>query len=99
AVRAHGVRARRRPRRVEQALLRDQDEWALGVPALPTRALGVDDLRGRRAEVDGSCASDLRRAPGDRVVERVVDLEHAGAVTPPVQTAAVARWKGVARQS
>src|SRR5207302_2104845 len=74
---------------VEQALLCEQHEGPLRVSSFPWRSLCVDDLRGAAAEVDGAGLRDLRRPPGDRPVEGVVELEHARPVTPAPQTLAI----------
>src|SRR5512133_369397 len=75
AVRPRRVLADGRARVVEETLLREQDKWLVGVPSLPARALGLDDLCRRAAEVDGGRACSVGRAPRDRAVERVVDFE------------------------
>jgi hypothetical protein len=82
AVRPGSVLSGRRARVVEKALLREQDEGPLCVPSLPRCAFGFDDLRDRAGEVDGRRLRDLRCAPRDRSIERVVDLEDAGPVPP-----------------
>ena len=63
--------------RVEEARLHEQDERAGGMLALRGRLLRGGDLVERAAEVHGARARDLRRAPGDRPVERPVELEDA----------------------
>jgi hypothetical protein len=98
AVRPRCVLAGRRARVVEKALLREQHERPIGVPSMPRRALGFGDLGRRAAEVHGGGARDFRGAPGDRVVERVVELEDARAVAPTLEAAAIARREEVARE-
>src|SRR5215207_8151963 len=72
--------ARGRARLVEQTLLRDEDEGALGVYAAPDGGLGPGDIFDGRAEVDGRRAPARLGPPRDRPAERPVELEDAGAV-------------------
>src|SRR5204862_7503670 len=64
----------------EEALLADEDEWPFRRGAPRDRRLALGDLVHRAAEVHGARAQAIRGAPRDRTVDRVVDLEHAGAV-------------------
>ena len=89
AVRPYGVLALRRARLVEEALLGEQDKGPLGVFPAGDGGLAGGDLLQRPAEVDGPGTPALLRLPGDRAVEREVDLEDAGAVAvalegPPI---------------
>ena len=97
-------------RRVEQALLRQQHIRPLGVPAAADGALGGGDLRQRAAEVNGRRPGARRRRPGDRPVQRPVDLEHAGAVAVALELRGGSRpaagrrrarssWRGVTSSS
>src|SRR5205085_9653916 len=72
--------ARGSARRVEETLLRDEDEGSLRVYAAPDSRLAFGYLLNGRAEVDGRRAPAGCGRPGDRPVERPVDLEDAGAV-------------------
>ena len=56
-------------------MLREEHEGTLRVPAGPSGAFGFRDLVERAAQMDRGGLSDLGRRPGDRPVERVVDLE------------------------
>src|SRR5207253_2950463 len=83
--------------RIEQALLRDEDEWLRTRETLPDRALVVRDLFGGSADVYGQRARALLGAPRDRTVQRPIDLEHTGAVAEALQLAHVARRQGITR--
>ncbi len=75
--------------RVEHALLCDQHERPLRMPAACDLVLGCGDLLERAADVHRAGAAARLGRPGHRPVERVVELEHAGSVAvarerPPV---------------
>ena len=80
----------RSPRRVEQALLRQQHERPRRDPAAPRRRLRGDDLLERRSQMHGPRARAFLGAPWDRPVERPVDLEDPRAVAEAAQPAAIA---------
>ena len=98
AVRPGRVPPGRRARRVEEALLGEQHERPLRDLPAPRRRLRRRDLLQRRSEVDGPGACAFLRPPGDRPVERPVELEHARPVAVALQPAAVARGEAVAGQ-
>ena len=107
AVRPGRVLARRRARRVEEALLGEQHERPLRDRAratAPRSDAAISSSVPPRWTVAGRRA--LRRPPGDRPVERPVDLEHARPVAVALEPAPVARpaagrrrarssWRGV----
>ena len=62
----------------------------------PDRLLAGGDLLERHAEMDRSGAAALARLPGNRAVERPVDLEDARAVAESLEFAAVAGRQAVA---
>ena len=62
-------------RRVEEALLPQEHERALGVLAAPDGGFSRDYLLQRPTEVDRSSAQALFDLPGNRAVEREVHLE------------------------
>ena len=80
AVGVAGVLAGRRARRVELALLAQDEERPLGVPAATHVALRGADLLERAADVHGRRLAARGIAPRDRTVERPVELEDAGPV-------------------
>src|SRR5439155_3451957 len=90
------VLARGRARLIEEALLADEHEWALGRVALPHLALGVRDVVERAAHMHGPGAKAGLRAPRDRAVERVVDLEDTRAAAIPAHRAAVSAGEAFA---
>src|SRR5438067_2210608 len=94
-VRVAGVLAPpRRPGGVELALLDDEDEGPRRMLAAPDGRLRRRDLVEGPAEVDGRRLEAAWIPPGDRPVERPVDLEGAGAVAIAPEAAHVARGKG-----
>ena len=90
AIHPRGLLAARRARRIEQALLADEHERPRRYPAPRHRVLAGRDLVEGPAEVDGARAQALRRPPGDRSVERVVDLEDARSAAIAAQLRAIA---------
>src|SRR5881397_435626 len=99
AVGPERVLPRWRTRGIEQTLLRDQHERALGMLATPQRGLGRRDVVERTAEVDGPGAQAVRGAPWHRTIERVVDLENAGPAAVPTERAPVAGGQPVGRDA
>jgi len=91
AVRPTGVLAGRRPRRIEQALLRQQHKGLLGDLAPTHGGLGVGELLQRSREVYRAGSRAVLRTPGNRGVERPIDLEDPGPVLVPLQRPAVSR--------
>src|SRR5439155_1071664 len=89
AVRPHGVLARGSARRVEEALLSDEDERALGRRAARDLGLALGDLVERSSEMDRPCAKALFGAPRDRAIDRVVELEDARAVAERMELRAI----------
>src|SRR5581483_5034188 len=83
-------------RRVEQALLGEQHERALGMSAPGYLGLGRGDLRQRPAEVNRARAPARGRPPRDRAVEREVELEDPRAVPVPAQAPPVPPGKRAA---
>src|SRR5207302_2390090 len=92
-VRVAGVLAPRRPGGVELALLDDEDEGPRRMLAAPDGRLRGRDLVEGPAEVDGRRLEAAGIPPGDRPVERPVDLEGAGAVAIAPEAAHVPRGK------
>ena len=80
AVRPHRVLARGRARRIEEALLPDEDERTLCRNTARDLRLALGDLVERAAEMHGPRAEAFLRAPWDRAVHGVVELEDAGPV-------------------
>jgi hypothetical protein len=70
------VLSRRRARRIEEALLRDQHERPLGVATVRDVVEGGGHLGEGAAQVDGPRAPALGSAPRNRTCERVVHLEN-----------------------
>ncbi len=79
--------------------LGQQHERALGVAAGRDLRLGRGDLGHRAAEVDRRRPRALGRAPGDRPLQRPVDLERAGAVAVAQQARPVGRRQARAARS
>jgi hypothetical protein len=75
AVDPAGVAAGGRARRVEQALLRDEDERRVADPAAGRISFRLRDLFIAAAEMHRAGAPASRGAPWDGLGERVVDLE------------------------
>src|SRR5205823_3378727 len=97
AVRPHGVLARGSARWVEEALLSDEDERALGRRAARDLGLALGDLVERSSEMDRPCAKALFGAPRDRAVDRVVELEDARPVAERTELRAITvrkTWTG-----
>ncbi len=69
-----------RSRCIEKAWLREHHKGPLGVLAFPYRAFGGGDFWQRATQVDSSGACTSSGLPGDRAIEREVDLEYTGAV-------------------
>src|SRR6266566_4220129 len=69
-----------RSRWIEKAWLREHHEGPLGMLAFPCRAFSSGDFWQRAAQVDSSRAYASSYLPGDRTIERVVNLEYTGAV-------------------
>ncbi len=96
AVRVARVLAGRCPRRVDLALLAEDQEGALAVASAVHVALrGADLLEGAPHVHRGGLAA-RRVLPGDRPVEGPVELEDAGTVAVAREPAAVAGGKRVA---
>src|SRR5919202_990322 len=72
-------------RPVEEALLGEQDERALGMFPPPDGGFSMRNLLQRAAQVDGSGPPVRSGLPGDRTVEREVHLEDAGAVPVAIE--------------
>ena len=87
AIRPRGVLAGRRTRRVEQRLLREQNEWARRTVV----TLRLSDLRERASKVHRRRARALVGCPRDRRVERPVHLEGSRRVAVPAQRTCVRR--------
>jgi hypothetical protein len=92
-----GVLPRRRARRIREARLGDEDEGRLRGPSAPDLPLRSRDLLERAAEMDDARAAARLRRPGNRRVERVVDLVGRGSVAERLELRAVAGRKPVAR--
>src|SRR5215217_5167874 len=80
AVRPHSVLALRSAGGVEEALLREQYEGPLRVLSPGDGGLARGDFLQRPTEVHGPGTPALLRSPGNRTIEREVDLEDAGPV-------------------
>src|SRR5262249_51558717 len=83
------------PRRVEEALLRQQNEWSLRNDSMRHALLGVGDLLPRPAQVNRAWAGARRIAPGNRAVERVVHLEDPWPITVRLQPRAIPLWQRI----
>ena len=77
AVGPGGVLALRRARGIKEALLRQQHERSLRRDAARHALLGGGDLLQRPAEMNRARASACGILPGNRAIQRVVDLEDA----------------------
>src|SRR6185369_11696687 len=84
-------------RRIEEALLRDEDERPLRVAAPPDLGLRRRDFGQGTAEVHGARAGAVRRPPRYGSVEGGVDLEDAGTVAVAFEPAAITHGQTVAR--
>src|SRR5215212_6088402 len=89
AVGPDGVLALRGARAVEEALLGEQDEGALGVFAPKDGGLSGGDLIQCPADMNGPGTAAPFCLPGDRTTKREVYLEDARAVAVPCQSAPV----------
>jgi hypothetical protein len=89
-VRPRGVLAGRRARRVGDALLAEQQERGVGEAVVSLFDGGHELLLGS-SHVDGPGAVDVRVLPGDRAVERPVDLDRRRALDVGAQRLAVPR--------
>src|SRR5205823_14648780 len=97
AVRPHGVLPRGRARGVEEALLSDEDERTLGRRPARDLCFALGDLIERASEVHGTRAKAIFRAPRDRAVDRVVELEDARPVAERTELRAITvrkTWTG-----
>src|SRR5436190_13829980 len=90
------VLARRRARRIEHALLRDENERLLRGASVEHRMLALHDLVERAADVHRRRLCALRGLPRNRTVERPVDFEHARSVAKLAQLADIARGQLIA---
>src|SRR5579883_1620378 len=81
AIRPGSMFARRSAGRIEEALLREQDEWMLGMLPLPDLTFGLRNLRQRSAQVNGASLTARLRLPRDRPIKGKVDFKRARAVT------------------
>ena len=70
-------------------------------PARPAHSASAagHDLLHRAAQVDRPCPGHLRRAPGDRAIQRPIHLERAEPVLEPLQLRAVRRRQPRRRRS
>ena len=88
-----------RAARVEGALLTENEEGALGVAAAVHVALRDADLLERCADVDSRGLEARGVAPGDRAVERPIELEDTGAVAVATEPLPIAGGQRVARDA
>src|ERR1700732_278308 len=75
AVGPGGVLPCRGAGRIEEAGVREQDERALGVASVPRFLFGGSDFRGTPAEMHSGGAQAFLGAPGDGILQGVVNLE------------------------
>src|SRR6266850_2550407 len=90
AVRPYRVLPRGRARWIEEALLADEDEGALRGPSMRDLGFALSDLIERAAEVHRACTEALLRAPRDRPVDGVIELEDARPVAERTEPGAIA---------
>ena len=99
AIGVTGLLSLRRSRRVELALLTEDEIGTLRVAPSVHVALGCADLLERSTDVDRRGLETSGVLPRDGTVERPVELEDPGAVAIASQPASVAVGQGVARDA
>src|SRR5579875_2896558 len=86
----HRLLARRRSRRVEEALLRDQHEGLFRYFPLPDLPLGAGNFRKCTAQVHRCGAQAFFSLPGNGAIEREIEFEDAAAIAKAPQVALIA---------
>src|SRR5882724_10303618 len=81
AVRPKRVLTTRRARFIEQTLLRDQYEWALGNFSMHNLAFRRRDFVNASPEMNCSCATASFGFPWDRLTQRIIDFENSRRVS------------------
>src|SRR5262249_55999311 len=80
-VRARGVRSQGRGGWIEQAWLREEDERAIRMGAVPHGVFRSGDFVRGAAEVNCSGAQAFGSLPWNRASQGVIDLENPGAIS------------------